>query len=938
MTTGTVGFRPNLEAIESLYLSWRSDPNSVDSTWRVFFEGFEIGLQQSQSGQIPSEQIESKTYHGLAEKLINAYRSMGHLKADLDPLGIQTQSHCVLGAALTSQSNENLDKTYEITGFVPGPSGTIKELIVTLENIYCKSIGVEISHLHDGEARDWLISQIEQNRGASSSAEKKLILEQLLKADLFEKFLHQKFVGQKRFSLEGGDALVPFMEKVVDLYADLDGSQMVVGMAHRGRLNVLANVLQKPCSEIFAEFEENYKGGNIDGDGDVKYHLGYSVDRVNSNGRMVHLSLTPNPSHLEFVNPVVEGRVRAKQDRVNDEERKKCLPFLIHGDAAFAGQGIVPETLSLAGLEGYTTGGTIHVIINNQVGFTTKPSDSRSSLYCTDVAKIILAPIFHVNGDDPEAVVWLAKLSVEYRQRFGRDVVVDLVCFRRHGHNEGDEPSFTQPLMYQNIRARLSPAMKYGQKLVGEGVLAQAEVDQMISAFEARLQSSLDSMRNCPVTYQRMSSFQDAWKNLTSNYSHAFVKTAIPSEKVEDILRKLFQVPEGFQAHPKIVALNRTRLQAVSEKKPVDWPTAELLAFGSLVTEGHKVRLSGQDCRRGTFSQRHSVIYDMSHGKSFTPLNALASNQAEYEVYDSMLSEAAVLGFEYGYSLDTPSALVLWEAQFGDFGNGAQVLIDQFICSSESKWRRESGLVMLLPHGYEGQGPEHSSARLERFLQLCAENNLQVVYPTTPSQYFHLLRRQLHREFRKPLVVMTPKSLLRHKLAVSPVEDFSTGGFLEVLDDQHVDPTRVKRVILCSGKVYYDLWEQRSKLESYSTALIRLEQIYPFPESQLKKVLDKYSAATDFVWVQEESHNMGAWFFVEPRVRALGCILEYVGRDESASPAVGSKKIHESEQKQIVEAAFEKVLPFFAKAKGVFASKDPSAGISPASSKATLNH
>jgi len=670
----------------------------------------------------------------------------------------------------------------------------------------------------------------------------------------------------------------------------------------------------------------------------VKYHLGYSVDRVNSNGRMVHLSLTPNPSHLEFVNPVVEGRVRAKQDRVHDEERKKCLPFLIHGDAAFAGQGIVPETLSLAGLEGYTTGGTIHVIINNQVGFTTKPSDSRSSLYCTDVAKIILAPIFHVNGDDPEAVVWLAKLSVEYRQRFGRDVVVDLVCFRRHGHNEGDEPSFTQPLMYQNIRARLSPALKYAQKLVGEGVLAQAEVDQMISAFEARLQSSLDAMRNCPVTYQRMSSFQDAWKNLTSNYSHAFVKTAIPSEKVEDILRKLFQVPEGFQAHPKIVALNRTRLQAVSEKKPVDWPTAELLAFGSLVTEGHKVRLSGQDCRRGTFSQRHSVIYDMSHGKSFTPLNALASDQAEYEVYDSMLSEAAVLGFEYGYSLDTPSALVLWEAQFGDFGNGAQVLIDQFICSSESKWRRESGLVMLLPHGYEGQGPEHSSARLERFLQLCAENNLQVVYPTTPSQYFHLLRRQLHREFRKPLVVMTPKSLLRHKLAVSPVEDFSTGGFLEVLDDQHVDPTRVKRVILCSGKVYYDLWEQRSKLESYSTALIRLEQIYPFPESQLKKVLDKYSAATDFVWVQEESHNMGAWFFVEPRVRALGCILEYVGRDESASPAVGSKKIHESEQKQIVEAAFEKVLPFFAKAKGVFAFKDQSAGISPASGKATLNH
>lgn len=939
MSSGSVGFRPNLEAIESLYLSWRSDPQSVEPTWQIFFEGFEIGLQQTKSAGSP--QACTTSNHGLAEKLINAYRSMGHLRATLDPLGLQAQNLDVLNKNLASQVRENLDESFEISGFSPLASGTIRDLVAVLENIYCRSIGVEISHIHDAEIRSWLLSKIENAAGAVSFStnEKKKILEQLFKADLFERFLHQKFVGQKRFSLEGGDSLIPFMEAIVDAFPDAGGKEIVVGMAHRGRLNVLGNVMQKPYGDIFAEFEENFKGGKLDGDGDVKYHLGYSVNRTNSNGKVVHLSLTPNPSHLEFVNPVVEGRVRAKQDRHQDVERKECLAFLIHGDAAFAGQGIVPETLSLAGLEGYTTGGTMHVVINNQIGFTTKPSDSRSSLYCTDVAKIILAPIFHVNGDDPEAVVWLAKLALEYRQRFSRDVVVDVVCYRRHGHNEGDEPAFTQPLMYQNIRARQSPAVKYGQKLVADNVVTDAEVGNIINGFEANLQAALDSMRECPVAYQRMSSFQDAWKNFTSRYDQAFVKTGIGSEKLDQIFRKTFAVPEGFQTHPKISALNRARLQNLAEKKPVDWPTAELLAFGSLVTEKHKVRLSGQDCRRGTFSQRHSVLYDMATGGSYTPLNHLSPDQATYDVYDSMLSEAAVLGFEFGYSLDSPDALVLWEAQFGDFGNGAQVLIDQFICSSESKWRRESGLVMLLPHGYEGQGPEHSSARLERFLQLCAENNLQVAYPTTPAQYFHLLRRQMHREFRKPLVVMTPKSLLRHKLAVSPLDDFSDGGFNEVLDDQHVDATRVKRVVICSGKVYFDLWEQRNKLESYSTALVRLEQLYPFPETQLKKVLDKYNNATDFVWVQEESFNMGGWSFVEPRIRSLGCILEYVGRDESASPAVGSKKIHEFEQRQLVEAAFNKDLPFFARSKGGFTSKETDSN-KPSSSvnKTASNH
>lgn len=933
MSSGSVGFRPNLEAIESMYLAWRSDPSSVESSWSIFFEGFEIGLQQSKGDQLTMESTDSMA--SLAEKLIGIFRDYGHLQASLDPLQIESVSQQILNKSLQDLVEKHLSAHFTIPSFTPYPDGTIRGLVKILQDIYCRSIGVEITHLHDGGERDWLISRIEEKAGKIefSSNDKKNILNQLMRADLFEKFLHHKFVGQKRFSLEGGDSLIPLLEAVVEGYPDLGGEQLVLGMAHRGRLNVLTNVMMKPYGDVFAEFEENFSSTSIVGDGDVKYHLGYSVDRQNSKGKNLHLSLTPNPSHLEFVNPVVEGRVRAKQDLLNDSSRRAVLPVLIHGDAAFAGQGIVPESLNLAGLEGYTTGGTFHVVINNQIGFTTRPSDSRSTSYCTDVAKIILAPIFHVNGDDPEAVVWVAKLALEYRQRFGKDVVVDIVCYRKHGHNEGDEPSFTQPIMYQNIKLRSSPAVKYGEKLVLDGVCSSEEVSTIGSDFEARLQRSLDEMRNNPVSYQRMSAFQGAWKNLTKQYTHKVVKTGIAEKDFNAIAQALISVPSGFNIHPKISTLIRSRGQNFADKKPIDWPTAELLAFGSLVVEGHKVRLSGQDSRRGTFSQRHSVFYDSNNGQSYAPLNFISDNQATYDVFDSMLSEAAVLGFEFGYTLDNPNVLVLWEAQFGDFWNGAQVIVDQFIASSESKWKRESGLVMLLPHGYEGQGPEHSSSRIERLLQLCAENNLQICNASTPAQYFHLLRRQLHRDFRKPLAVMTPKSLLRHKLAVSPVEEFLNGSFFEVLDDTIVDPSRVKRVVLCSGKVYYDLFEQRIKQESFETAIIRLEQLYPFPEEQLKKILDRYGKATEFVWVQEESHNMGAWIFVEPRLRAMGYLFEYVGRDESASPAVGSKKIHESEQKQLVEGAFKKELPFFAKALPIFGNKANDAQTSSAGTK-----
>ncbi len=858
MNHGTVAAGANRDLIEAAYQRWRQDPLSVDASWRIFFEGFELGFAR------PAPSADAVSRHTAVVRLIDAYRDLGHFLANLDPLSDPRPTHPLLELSEFGLSEADLERTFDTSYFVGLPRATLAELLRALRDTYCRSIGVEYMHIQDTHIRRWLQERMEprRNRPAFDRAQKMRILTSLHYAELFERFLHTRYTGQKRFSLEGAETLIPLLEGVVEKAADEGVREIVMGMAHRGRLNVLANILRKPYEEIFAQFEDKYLPDTLDGDGDVKYHLGFSGERVNPRGRKIHLSLSPNPSHLEAVYPVVEGRARAKQTRFGDKDRRWGLPLVIHGDAAFAGQGLVAETLNLSQLAGYTTGGTLHVIVNNQIGFTTAPADARSTTYCTDVAKMIQAPIFHVNAEDPEACVYGAELALEFRQAFHRDVVLDMFCYRRHGHNEGDDPSFTQPIMYNKIRGKSSLSTIYNEQLVVMGDLTVDEAEALDSKFEAKLQSALNEVRSGPAHYPLMHGFEGQWKGLTPRYSHAPVETGVPEETLRRIAAALGRVPDHFQVHPKVQPLFKTWQQDLSERKVVYWPLAELLSFGSLLLEGVPVRLSGQDSRRGTFSQRHSVLHDYRTGEAFSPLNALAPDQAPYAAYDSLLSEAAVLGFEFGYSLDAPGTLVLWEAQFGDFANGAQVIIDQFLASSESKWQRDSGVVMLLPHGYEGQGPEHSSARLERYLQLCAEDNLQVVYPSTPAQYFHLLRRQMKRNFRKPLIVMTPKSLLRLKACSSPVGDLVEGRFHEVLDDTTAEPGRVRRLLLCSGKIYYDLAERRTQQEAGDTAIVRVEQFYPFPEEQLTRALRRYRHAKEFVWVQEESQNMGGWFFM----------------------------------------------------------------------------
>ncbi len=699
--------------------------------------------------------------------------------------------------------------------------------------------------------------------------------------------------------------LIPLLDTIIERSTQYGVREIVLGMPHRGRLNVLANILNEPYGVIFGEFEENLPE-TVAGDGDVKYHLGFSADYLTVDKQTVHLSLTPNPSHLEAVNPVVEGRVRAKQRRFQDKDRKLGIPILIHGDAAFAGQGLVAETLNLSQLHGYRTGGTIHIVVNNQIGFTTAPVDSRSTRYCTDVAKMIEVPIFHVNGEDPEAVIYVAELAIDFRETFGQDVVIDMVCYRRHGHNEGDEPAFTQPLMYGKIKDRMSVRELYTESLVLSGELSSAEAETIAETFGEKMQEVYDEVHGGKVPVKPdQPGFAGAWRGLTPHYSFEPVETGVPYERLKFISDGMARVPEGFHVNPKIERLIAVRTKAMDSKGSIDWAFAESLAFGSLLMEKTPVRLSGQDSRRGTFSQRHAFLVDFQTGERHCPLKFLSPDQAELCVHDSLLSEAAVLGFDYGYSLDEPNMLILWEAQFGDFANGAQVIVDQFIASAESKWGRASGLVMLLPHGYEGQGPEHSSARLERFLALCAEENIQVVNASTPAQYFHLLRRQVRRNFRKPLIVMTPKSLLRHKLAVSPVDHLTTGRFHEVVDDATVDPDRVRRVLVCSGKVYYDLLAKRDESgQSREVALVRLEQFYPWPADALKAALGRYRTAREWVWVQEESQNMGGWTFVSSRLPELmGVPFQYVGRDASASPATGLHHVHDREQAELVAAA-----------------------------------
>jgi 2-oxoglutarate dehydrogenase E1 component len=919
-TRSTIATRYNLAAIEEYYERWQSDPASVDASWRLFFEGYELGLARDrQIGRVepqspPSGDVSGSPAHANIAQLINAFRRLGHFQAHLDPLSPPPAAFPLLDISEFRLTDADLDRVFD-TGNLQGPRRLpLRDLIVLLKETYCRTIGVEFMHIQDTHIRNWLQGRMEplRNRPEFARRRKLRLLMKLHHAEMFERFLHTRFPGQKRFSLEGAETLIPILDAIVEKATEVGVGEMVMGMAHRGRLNVLANILQKPYELLFAEFEGHVLPDSVAGDGDVKYHLGFSCDYTSVTGGKLHLSLTPNPSHLEAVDAVVEGRVRCRQWQQSDRERVKSMPLLIHGDAAFAGQGLVAETLNLSQLSGYRTGGTIHIIVNNQIGFTTSPSDARSTTYCTDVAKMLEVPIFHVNGEDPEACVYVAELALDFRQTFHKDAVIDLFCYRRHGHNEGDEPSFTQPLLYRNIQDRPTLREVYTEQLILRGDLTTDETDAIADAFQTKAQRALEEVKQDGKRFKPQPSFAGRWRGLRPEYRHDPIETGARLSDLEDITSKLTQVPAAFRAHPKILRVFENRLKMLREKQSVDWPGAELLAFGTLLLEGHPIRLSGQDSRRGTFSHRHCVLYDTETGERHVPLNHLWEKQGEFAAYDSLLSEAAVLAFEFGVSLDEPQMLVLWEAQFGDFANGAQVIIDQFIAAGESKWQRASGLVMLLPHGYEGQGPEHSSARLERFLQLCADDNMQVCNLTSPAQYFHVLRRQLKRSFRKPLIIMTPKSLLRHKDCVSPVEALVADRFHEVLDDPQPgiqNASEVRRVLLCSGKVYYDLVEKRLA-ENHELAIVRLEQFFPFPEEQLRRVLSAYRRADEFVWVQEESQNMGGWSFIEPRLRQLlDRPIEYVGRDASASPATGSLRVHKREQEELVQAALDGQVP-----------------------------
>jgi 2-oxoglutarate dehydrogenase E1 component len=847
--------------------------------------------------------------------LIRAYRVRGHLLATLDPLGLERpRFNPELEPATYGFSDADWDRPIYIDQVLGLTNPTLRQIMERLKATYCGHVGVEFMHIQNPDEKAWIQERIENigNQTEFTETGKRFILQRLTAAEGFEHFLQLKYTGTKRFGLDGAEATIPALEQIIKRGGQLGVQEIVLGMAHRGRLNVLTNVMGKPFAALFSEFQGNPAAPeDVQGSGDVKYHLGTSSDR-DFNGRNMHLSLTANPSHLEAVNPVVEGKVRAKQAQRDDiPSGKQVVALLIHGDAAMAGQGLVAETLELSELLGYRTGGTIHFVINNQIGFTTSPSFSRSGPYPTDVAKTVQAPIFHVNGDDAEAVVHVCRVATEFRQRFKKDVVVDMFCYRRFGHNEGDEPAFTQPLMYKAIGSHKSVRTIYAEKLIAEGVVTTDEARHMDGDFQAHLEAEFEAGKS--YRPNKADWLEGAWSGLdAAGEEYTRGETAAPVAQLQQVGKALTHVPEGFIVNPKIVRQLKAKEQMLATGEGIDWATAEALAFGTLLLDGYPVRLSGQDSGRGTFSQRHAVLYDQMTESRHIPLTSIAPDQANFEVHDSPLSEAAVLGFEYGYTLAEPRALVLWEAQFGDFANGAQVIIDQFIASGEAKWLRMSGLVMLLPHGYEGQGPEHSSARLERYLQLSAEDNWQVVNCTTPANYFHALRRQMHRNFRKPLIVMTPKSLLRHKLAVSALKDFGPGSsFHRVLPEAEalVPGDKVRRVVLCSGKVYYDLLADRQARKINDVAILRLEQLYPFPDEPLADELGKYPNA-DIVWCQEEPQNMGAWVFVDRRIEAVLAGLRhkagrphYAGRHEMAATATGLLRRHNQEQAALVEHA-----------------------------------
>ncbi len=922
----------HLEVLESQYARWQQDPNSVERDWQLFFQGFDLGFARPAPAGVgavgPSGSAETGTSSNNAsnfnkgpgrseqerfEYLVASYRAVGHTICTLDPLGFNNQAeNPALKLETFGLTEADLDNEFAINNLpgVDGSRASLRTVVDHLRKTYCGHIGVEYMHIQDREQRLWVRNAVEQghNQPHLTLDEKRRVLMKLNQADTLEHFIHTKFLGQKRFSLEGGESLMPALDAIIEECPELGIKEIVLGMAHRGRLNVLCNTLNKSYEEVFTEFEGNYDLRELQGDGDVKYHLGFSSDHVTSDGRKVHLTLNPNPSHLEAVNPVVLGRVRGKQRQAGDNQaRAQVVPLLIHGDAAIAGQGLVMECLQLSQLEGYKVGGCIHIVTNNQIGFTTLPADSRSTRYCTDIAKMIDAPVFHVNGDDAEAVVHVAKIAARFRQQFKSDVVIDIVCYRRYGHNESDEPNYTQPTMYARISEQERISKLYTRQLLERGDLKQEEADAIATIMQNQLQDALNSIKVKPAKLTR-SRGAGVWSGISNTYVHDPVATGVPAERLFAIGKALSTWPADFNIHPKIKKLVEERGKVIANQGRIEWSLGELLAFGSLVLDGIPGRLSGQDCRRGTFSQRHSYWYDIKTRERHAPLDHIAGKQAKFCIYNSPLSEAAVMGFDYGYSLSEPNMLIIWEAQFGDFVNGAQVIIDQFLSSSESKWGRFSGLVLMLPHGQEGAGPEHSSARLERFLQACAEDNLQVAYCTTAAQHFHILRRQQLRKVRKPLILMTPKSHLRSKQAASDFSEFVNGRFHEILADpaaaQADHYKQVKRVVLCTGKIGHELIDRRNEEKMAHIAVIRIEQLYPLHEAMLTKVLSAYGKGTDIVWCQEEPQNMGAWTFIEPYLRRLtGKDVAYTGREAAASPAPGSLSLFNLEQESLIAAA-----------------------------------
>ncbi len=886
------------EAIEELYRLYKKDPAKVEPGWRRFFEGFEFSGKISSGGEtmMPAE---FKVIN-----LINEYRKRGHLFTLTNPVRTRRKYTPTLDIENYGLSKNDLDTVFHAGSEIGIGPATLNDILSHLQQTYCQSVGAEFAYIRRLDLHNWLMERMESVKNTPGYDRKKKlnILGQLSRAVLFEKFLHKKFTGQKRFSLEGCESLIPALDAIIEKGSSMGVNEFVIGMPHRGRLNVLANILQKPYQDIFNEFA----GKELEDEyllGDVKYHLGFSSERQTRKGKSVHLALAPNPSHLENVGPVVEGIVRSKMESEYGGDSNKIVPIVIHGDASVAGQGVVYETLQMSELSGYSTGGTIHLVVNNQIGFTTNYLEARSSVYCTDVAKTTQCPIFHVNADDVEAVVYTVELAIELRELFHRDIFIDLLGYRKYGHNEGDEPRFTQPILYNIIEKHPDPRTIYIRKLLGEGSVTQSEADAIEKSFLEELEQELLESKEDEKT-RVMTFLQKTWDGLhhaTPEDWQALVDTSVQKETIADLATKITSLPEGKPFFKKLVKLMEERRQMVVDNQTVDWAMAELLAYASLLNENIPVRVSGQDSQRGTFSHRHAVLTMEESEEKYVPLQNISTSQAPFQIYNSPLSEYAVMAFEYGYSLASPFALTIWEAQFGDFMNGAQIVIDQYLSSAEEKWKVMNSLVLLLPHGYEGQGPEHSSARIERFLQLCADNNMQVANCTTPANFFHLLRRQVHHDFRKPLVVFTPKSLLRHPQCISPVSELSQGRFREVIDDE-VDPKKVTRLNFCSGKVYYDLLAERTKRGHNDVAFVRIEQLFPFPVEQLRDVIAKYPNVKTYAWVQEEPANMGAWSFILRNFKEVELLL--VARPESGSPATGSSKLHALRQAKIIDKAF----------------------------------